>query len=231
MLQVRAETTDPGGDRITGLRMPADIARQGQEAQRSVEIDIGRRHPARQRDAFRLGAVLAFAELDIDAVGTLAQADRLVADGIDAEWFRAAVHCVTGFTVAGVLDRQWPRVAAIRVVRAADEGAELAELQAEASGAAARAKAWILAAAIVGEKMPPELFVQRRDHLGDRQLLGAVDSDGELLPEVAQHLLPIGAPARDVVELVLQIGGKIILQHPIREAPEASGDQSAARVP
>src|SRR5207244_3514235 len=106
-----------------------------------------------------------FAELNIDAVGTLAQADRLVADRIDAERLRAAVHGVTGLAVAGALDRQRPRIAAIRIVRAANEGAELAELQAESSGAAAWAKPRVLAAAILGEKMPPELFVQRRDHL------------------------------------------------------------------
>src|SRR5260221_4271784 len=226
VLEIGTEAAEPGGDRLAGFRVLADLARQGEQAQRGVEIDIGGDHAARQRNALGLGAVFALAELDIDAVGALAQADRLAALGIDAEQLRSAIQRV-GLAVTA-LDAERPRVAAFGIVRAADEGAELAELEAEPSGGAARAEPRILAAGVFRKEMPAELLVERRDHLGDRQLLGAGDGERELLPEFAQHLLPIDAAARDLVELVLEVGGEIVLHQPVEEAAEKGGDEAAA---
>src|SRR6185437_15127872 len=226
VFQIGAEAADPGDDLLAGLRVIADVARQGEEPARRVEVDIGRRDAARQRDALWLAAVLAVAELNVDAIGTLAQADRLVAVGIDSERLGSAVERI-GLAIAA-LDGERPRVAAFGVVRAADEGAELAELEAQPPGAAARAEPRVLAAAILREEVAAELLVERGDHLGDRQLLGAGDRRRELQPELAQHLLPVGAPARDIVELVLQIGGEIVLHQPVEEACEKGGDETAA---
>src|SRR5215216_68220 len=77
VLYIRAEPADPGGDRLAGLGVAPDFARQGQEAQRRLEIDIGRLHAAQQRHALRLLAVLGLAELQVMAVRALLETDGL----------------------------------------------------------------------------------------------------------------------------------------------------------
>src|SRR5205085_11190780 len=94
--------------------------------------------------------------------------------------------------------------AAFRVIRAADEGAEAPKLQGEPPGAAARAQPRVGTGAVLGEEMAAELAVERLQHRLDRQLLGAVDRDREIAPEIAQQRLPVDPSARHLVELVLQ---------------------------
>src|SRR6185503_18450348 len=110
-------------------------------------------------------------------------------------------------------DAQLARELAGRIVRAADEGAELAELQAEAAVGAGRAGARALGAGIVigGEEVRPQLLVELVEHLADTQLLGLADRRRESLPELAQHLVPLGLAARYVVEFFLEMGGKTVL--------------------
>ena len=51
--------------------------------------------------------------------------------------------------------------------------------------------------------MPAQVGIQRVNHLADAQILGAGDRLAEVVPELAQHRLPVDAPAGDVVELFL----------------------------
>src|SRR5690606_25814388 len=130
-----------------GLRVAADFPRQRQQRQRPVEVDIGRRQAARQRNALRLllcrlaaAVVGRFAELNVCAVRPLADGDRQARCRIGAQLARAG-QLRFGLSVLAVLEREPAGVAALRVVRAADEGAELAELEAQPPGLAGRAGA------------------------------------------------------------------------------------------
>ena len=80
-----AEPADAGDDRLAGFGMAAELARQREQPQRGLEIDIGRlerRAAARPASASRR---CRFAELDIVAVGALLQRDRQAGPGIGAE--------------------------------------------------------------------------------------------------------------------------------------------------
>src|ERR1700720_2080175 len=99
------------------------------------------------------------------AIGALFQRDRQAGPGVRAE---------RGFGSGGLglaLHRERPRKTAIRVIRAADEGAELAELEAEPAGAANGAEAWVVPGITIGEKVRPERLVESRQTLGGRQFL------------------------------------------------------------
>src|SRR6185437_15246668 len=89
VLDVRAEAADGGDYLLAGVGMRAELARQRQELQRRGEIDLHRRCALGQADALRLLALVAFAALDVEAVGTLAHADGEVGRRIDAELARA----------------------------------------------------------------------------------------------------------------------------------------------
>src|SRR5690606_33921257 len=86
----------------------------------------------------------------------------------------------------------------------------------------------VLAAAVVREEMAAELLVELLDDVGDPELLGAFDSGVEIAPEVAQHLLPVGATAGDLVELVLELGREVVTHDPLEEAGEERGHEPAA---
>src|SRR5205807_5996993 len=137
--------------------------------------------------------------------GAFLQGDRQSGSGIRAE---------RGFGSGGlgfILHRERPGEPAVRIIGAADEGAELAELEAESAGAANGAEARVVPGVAIREKMRPERLVESGQHLADRQFLGAVDCGGKIPPEVPQYFLPVDASAGDVVELVFQVGGKIVL--------------------
>src|SRR5439155_6992954 len=123
-------------------------------------------------------------------------------------------------------------VAAFGVIGAADEGAEAAEFEGEASGAAAWAEARVAPGsvvwAILGKEMAAELGVERFEHRLDRQVLGAGDGGREIAPEIAEQLFPVDAPAGNLVELVLQVGGKIVFDVALEKAGQERGDQTTA---
>jgi hypothetical protein len=85
---------------------------------------------------------------------------------------------------------------AFRIVRAADEGAVLAELQRQVAGAADLADARIAAVLALREDQRRQRLVQRIQHVGDAQFLGVFDLGEEILPEIAQHLLPVRSRRR-----------------------------------
>ena len=70
-------------------------------------------------------------------------------------------------------------------------------------------------------------LVQRVEHVGDAQFLGVVDCGEEVLPEIAQHVLPVELAGRDLVELLFQLGGEVVFDIALEEAFEEGRDQPA----
>src|SRR5690348_1303597 len=226
MLDVWAEAATGGDDLLAAVGMEAELARQGQKLQRRGEIDFHRRRAFGQAHALGLLALVAFAALDVGAVRALAHADGKVGRGIDAELARPGSQLVT--VPVAVLEGERPRIAAIGIVRAADEGAKLAEAEVEASDVAARAEPRVVAVGRRREEVGAEILVQRLQHLGDGEILRAGHGGGEVAPEILQHFLPLQAAVGDLVELVLEVGGEIVLDIFPEEALEEGGHDAAA---
>src|SRR5207244_6526173 len=104
--------------------------------------------------------------------------------------------------------------------------AELAALEAEPAGAANGTEARVAPGAVIGEKMRPECLIEGGQHLADRQFFGAVDRGRKIPPEVPQHFLPVDASAGDVVELVFEVGGKVVLDIALEKARQKCGNQA-----
>src|SRR5581483_10941902 len=82
--------------------------------------------------------------------------------------------------VAVGADRKLPGELALRIVGAADEAAEPAELESEPAGTAVRAFARIGAVLARREQVRRQHLVERVDNLGDAQLLDVVDRADEI---------------------------------------------------
>src|SRR5262249_41211652 len=154
VLDVGPEAADAGHDRLSVVGMRAEFARQRQERQRLLQGHVVGRHALQERLPLGLLLALGFAELDVEAVGAVAQRHGLAGLGIESKElgaFEIGARDGVGF---GVDDAELARETAVRIVRAADEGAELAELQAESAVAAAGALARALAAIVIrGEEV------------------------------------------------------------------------------
>ena len=130
-----------------------------------------------------------------------------------------------GLTVGG----ERAGIAAFRIVRAANEGAELSGLQIELAGAAGRALPDIAAVGAGRVDVRPQHVVERIQHFGDAQILDVVDRADEADPEFLQHLLPGNLVVGDAVELFFQRRGEVIL-HIAREEILQERDHDAALV-
>src|SRR5207249_1892455 len=75
-----------------------------------------------------------------------------------------------------------PGVAAVRVIGTANESAELAELDAEPAGTAARTQARIASRPVIRKEMPAQFGIEGGQHLANRQLLGVVDRRRKIPP-------------------------------------------------
>ena len=217
------ETAQARGDRLAGLRMLADLARQRQQFQRQFELDVAGRHRLRNTGALRffaLGIVLRLAELDIGAEPSgfhhdVATGYRVLAkDAVGA-----------GFTVG----RQRAGVAAFRIIGAADKRAELAGLEIELAVAAAWALPGIAAILARRVDVRPQHVVQRIQHLGDAQILYFIDRANETDPEIPQHLLPGDLVVGNPVELLFEVRSEVILDVAGEEVLQ-EGDHDAALV-
>src|SRR5216684_2028297 len=186
MLDVGPETADSGYDLLARLGMEAHLARQRQEVQRRGEIDVDRRRALGEGHTLGLLGLVALATLNVKAVRSLAHGDGEVGGRIDAELARSGgqLVAIAVLTVA-VLEGERPGVAAVGITRAADKGAELAEPEVEASDVAARAEARVPPIGRRGEEMRAEICVERLQHLGDRQILGAGHLGGEGVLDIA----------------------------------------------
>ena len=178
------------------------------------------------RRGFGLLVLAVLALLHIQAVRAAADGDLLAGIGMLAEDAHALLQRLA--LVLAVLDRQPPRVLAVRIVGTADEAAVAAQLQAQPAGAAGRAGARIGAVLARRKEMRPEVLVQRGDHVADLEVLGLVDRARELVPERAQHRPPFGVAVGDVVELLLHRGGEAGIDVVLEEADQEGGDQPAA---
>ena len=203
--------------------MLSDFARQRQQLQRQLKLHVAGRGVLRDAGAprlFALGIILLLAELDVGAEAAGLHRDVEIGLGILAEDAVGA-----GFAVGG----ERAGVTAFRIVRAADEGAELAGLQIELAGAAGRALPDIAAIGARRIDVRPQHVVERIQHLGNAQVLDVVDRADEAGPEILQHLLPGNLVVGDAVELLFQIGGEVILDI-AREEVFEEGDHDAALV-
>ena len=232
VLHVGAVAADAGQDRLAGLGVRSDLARQGEQRQGRLEVDLHRAHALGQRAALRLfGALLlgGLAQLQVDPEGPLADRDRQAARRVRAQQARAG-QAGLGLGVLAVDHRQRAGVAAVRVVGAADEAAGLADLQAQAAFLAGRAGPRVVTGLvrIDREEVRAQLGVQRLDDVGDPQVLGLVDRGLEAGPEVLQQLLPGQPPVRDRVELAFEVGGEAVFNVAGEEAAEEGGDHAAA---
>ena len=125
--------------------------------------------------------------------------------------------------------RERTGVTAFRIIRAADEGAELAGLQIELAGAAGRALPDVAAIRARRIDVRAQHVVERIQHFGDANILDVGDRTGEAGPEFLQHLLPGNLVVGDAVELLFQIGGEVVL-HIAREEVFQERDHDAALV-
>src|SRR5262249_46676371 len=125
VLHVGPEAADAGDDRLAVVGMLADLAREGKQPQRAVELVAVGGGPLRQAGALGLPAPAPLAERDVGPEAPRAQRHFEAARGVLPELLHAAV----GPAVGAVAGRELARIAAFRIIRAADETAELAELE------------------------------------------------------------------------------------------------------
>jgi hypothetical protein len=104
--------------------MPADFARQRQQLECHVEVDGAGVGPARHAGALGLFPVHRLAQLHIGAEASRAQRHFETALRVDAEHLGAGL-----LSAVGARHGERAGIAALRIVRAADEGAEFAELE------------------------------------------------------------------------------------------------------
>src|SRR4029079_12030849 len=107
---------------------------------------------------------------------------------------------------------------AVGIIGAGDERPELAAAQVEASIAALRADARVRT--VRSRRVEPgrQEFVYRRGDLR-RLLVHHLAGLGlEVAPEVIEQFMPVEPPARNVVELLLELGGVIVAHIFLEEA-------------
>ncbi len=185
--------------------MFADIARQVDQGERLFVVDILGLPALRQR---RTLGFLALATLDIGPEPARTQRQFLARMRIGAERLRFAEGI--GLRIRTAFGGKLTGEIAVRIVRAADEGAVFAEFQRQVAGAADLADTRIAAVLPLRENQRRQRLVERVEHVGDAQFLGVLDLGEEILPEFAQHLLPVELTGGDLVELFFQIGGEIV---------------------
>src|SRR6202023_3735311 len=150
----------------------------------------------------RLFAAAAFAKLQIGPEAPRAHGDVEPGRRIFAEFL------VADFAVA--VRSQRTRIAAFGIIRAADEGAEFGEFQPQPAVAAGRAYARIGAVLARREQMRRQHLIERVDHAGNLQILGAADGADEVAPEIAQHFAPRHFAVGDEIELFFEARGEIV---------------------
>src|ERR1700746_287685 len=84
MSDVSAKTSDAGEYGLARLGMPPQFARQGEKAERGVEIDVGRFHRSRQSYPPLLFLPVG-AELDVVAIWPFLKGDRPAADWVASQ--------------------------------------------------------------------------------------------------------------------------------------------------
>src|SRR4029077_19842772 len=75
-----------------------------------------------------------------------------------------------------------------------------------------------------------QTFVERRDDVGEFQLLRFLGGGVEIRPEVAQQLFPRQLAGGDVVQLQFEIRGEVIFDIVLEEAGEERRDDAPLRL-
>src|SRR5690348_12736495 len=125
MLDIRAEATDASVDWLAILGMAPDLAWQGEERQRALQIDFIGHGALGQAGAPWLLAVDRFAKLHIRPEAAATQRDFKAGLRILSERSGADLGRTVG------RDRERTRIAAFGIIGAADKGAEFAQLERE----------------------------------------------------------------------------------------------------
>src|SRR5262245_34301233 len=126
VLDIGSKAAEARRDRLARFRVQPDLAGEREERERAGEIDTLRIVALRDRGAFRLFGAILLAELNVRSEPSGAERDVEPGLRIGAEHlaFGKRRHLAIG---VGEL----ARVAAVRIVGAADKGAELAHLETE----------------------------------------------------------------------------------------------------
>ena len=102
-------------------------------------------------------------------------------------------------------------VAAFGIVRAADEGAELAKLERQVAGPCRSGRSRTGApSSPAGKICGASRSLSASSTSPMRRSWMLAERHREVAPEIAQHLLPVDLAGRDPVELLLEIGGEVI---------------------
>src|SRR5206468_5720584 len=161
-----------------------------------------------------------FAQLHVRTEAAGAQTDLFFRTWIDTQLDRAGIAFTRlGADLAGEF--------AFRIVGAADKGAEAAQLQVQVAIFAGRAFARVDTRLAIRKGVRRKNLVQLVDDVADLEILGLAHRGREVLPEIAQQLLPVQLAVGDFVQLLFQVGREVIGDIAVEEAVEEGGDQPA----
>src|SRR5262245_2817523 len=230
VFDVRAETSDAGDDRLAVFGRQSDFARQRQQTERFLQVNIVGRHTFWNSGAlglFDFGFFLAplrfrrldlLAELQIGPVAAPAQGH--LKPGV-----RILTQDLLALNAVGAR-RDLSREIAFRIVRAADESAKAAGLQRELADLALRALPARLAIRPLWKNMRLEQIVERIEHDAIAHFLDLVDGADELRPEFGEHGAPVDVARRNLVELFFEARGEIVFDVVCEEALEKRDDDA-----
>ena len=206
MRHERAIAAQAGGDHLAVFGVRTHVARQAEQTQGAFQIHRRRGPALGQRRALGLFRVRR-RSFDIGAETADLQVHGLAGRRIDAQFAIAALRAAVGRVRRG----DGTRVFALRIARAADEGAKAAGLQAQLAFMADRAFARVGAVALVRENVRSQRLVQVIQDRRGTQFAGGLRRGVEVLPEAAQQGFPVQVARRHLVQLGLQRGGEVVL--------------------
>lgn len=95
-----------------------------------------------------------------------------------------------------------------RIVGAADKCPVTAQFEAETPRAAGGAVARVRPVLTRREEERPEVFVQRVQNIGNRQVFGIGNCFGERIPEVGQNVFPLSPAIGNIIQQFFKAGGE-----------------------
>ena len=166
------------------------------------------------------------AKLHVGAVGAEAQRDDHARFRVFAQFLGRGAFGRAFVGGAVPACQHGARVAAIGVAGAADESAELAELERQRAFLALRAFARI--GSFFGEEDGLEVVFKSGDDVGYLEVRRFADRFAERRPEIAENRFPFHIAGRDAVELFFEIGGEVVFDVLLEEVYEEGRDNTPA---
>ncbi len=231
-LNIRTETTDIGLHFLASIGINPDNTRQSQKLFGLGQVNDGWLQSLGQGCAFRFDlfrlAVLAFdflflAKLDVDAIRAFSKGDLLACFLINAKDFWAGIKFGLGAVFIG---NERPGIIAFRIVRAAQEGAKLAELEAQCPIRAFRAFMRVCSVFARRKQIVFQHHLKGIKDVSDLEFLGLVDIAFERLPEILENVFPFQLAHGNFIKLVFQIGGEVVLHIAFKEFRQEGGYQT-----